>query len=728
MSQGRWNFLTALVPEWWTSPYRSLGRCLVVGFALPLLVVAIGASRGGDAIEAAISTPVDFQAAQWFGRTPKADDRLKIFAFDDPTVNFAHGTELTYADWIKIFSALSAAEPKQIFVDKVFGLVPPGEDAPAFVAALQSLPTPIIVGAFAAPNEIQGRPSLNPGAEQGGHARVPESSLTARLLVVDRGPRPIAYGPAPEILPAFARVGHLTVLEGGFTVPTIALGDGRSLPHLSFYAAPDLSVAPGNVLVGGEAVPVDRVGRLPINFIDPIDFSKRVYSMKALISRARGLKPISVVNPGDIVVVLPMTYTGGTDFFETPFGLMPGGYLIVSLINSALRGAYLRPLTTPSIAILLFALVGMAVGAYCGARSFWTLLTIMAVLDVVGGIAAFSVCGILLPWAQCAFSTILVAVAVYAERGRIDNLKKVRLDAELETASAVQHAFVPPSNVDEPLMQMAAFYQSASECGGDWWHHFSIADRRYLFVADVTGHGVSAALITAMGHASIEGFRQRVVADGGAPPNPQEFIKSLNQLLFETGKGTMTMSIVVMAMDLGRRELLVANNGMRFPTILPATAADRRINSRRSSGENACIVIRTAGNMLGMDPTVGVNERCFRLAPGDRLLVFSDGLIEGIDPHRQPWGMRKLLKTSSPGRDLSARDLRDRIIYSYQQHTKMAAPIDDVTLVVVAFGDLAEQPEATDLNSLFVTAAEVPDADPSGGVDPANRPERRQSA
>ena len=76
-------------------------------------------------------------------------------------------------------------------------------------------------------------------------------------------------------------------------------------------------------------------------------------------------------------------------------------------------------------------------------------------------------------------------------------VEKGRMESELATAQAVQSSLFPDAHIKNEKTEIAGHYESASECGGDWWGCKFVDDKLYFFVGDATGHGVPAALLTA---------------------------------------------------------------------------------------------------------------------------------------------------------------------------------------------------------------------------------------
>ena len=81
--------------------------------------------------------------------------------------------------------------------------------------------------------------------------------------------------------------------------------------------------------------------------------------------------------------------------------------------------------------------------------------------------------------------------------------EKARLENEVKVAQLVQSSFFPNDDITIGPVDISAFYQPASECGGDWWGYVEDENVLVLIIADATGHGVPAALLTATANCSI---------------------------------------------------------------------------------------------------------------------------------------------------------------------------------------------------------------------------------
>ncbi|WP_218110083.1 HAMP domain-containing protein, partial [Oligoflexus tunisiensis] len=93
--------------------------------------------------------------------------------------------------------------------------------------------------------------------------------------------------------------------------------------------------------------------------------------------------------------------------------------------------------------------------------------------------------------------------------------EKTRLSQALSTAQTVQNTFFKDTRIRNGRLNITSFYKPASECGGDWWGRFSLSHgKELILIGDATGHGVPAALVTAMAYTAAHTHIQRI-REGG---------------------------------------------------------------------------------------------------------------------------------------------------------------------------------------------------------------------
>jgi len=242
--------------------------------------------------------------------------------------------------------------------------------------------------------------------------------------------------------------------------------------------------------------------------------------------------------------------------------------------------------------------------------------------------------------------------------------------AELVRAGEVQHRLLPPPSVQIPGATIHSWWQPAAACGGDWWSAQALdQDRGLVVLGDVTGHGAPAALITAVIRGACDlarmGMRSQL--------HPNLLLRMLNRIVVEAAQHDFMSTSVALATKLGSGELRLANAGHRAPLLL--------------SGGRWRLVQGDREPPLGSQPAVTYTELSVPVAPGDRLVLFTDGLPEAENAQGQQLGERAIrqLCEQSVG-DASGAPLRDRLEHLVTEHNRPLRPRDDVTVLVIDIG------------------------------------------
>ncbi len=255
-----------------------------------------------------------------------------------------------------------------------------------------------------------------------------------------------------------------------------------------------------------------------------------------------------------------------------------------------------------------------------------------------------------------------------------DRLEKARLEAELQTAKIVQEAFFPKELVKEDHFRIASFFQPATECGGDWWGYYRLSPtHRLICIADATGHGVPAALVTAMVFAAASIMSRRLMEGSTDNYSPAELLSELNRTLCATVETKLTMTFFVAILDLGRGELHFSNAGHNFPMMIRKQPSDRRRFS-----------LQSVNNPLGMYPdSTYTDAATLPIYPGDRIFLYTDGLIECTDKAGQQWGRRRFQKTVDKFTDIPLDEFKEALVKTAYGHFAGQPADDDITVVIV---------------------------------------------
>ena len=263
--------------------------------------------------------------------------------------------------------------------------------------------------------------------------------------------------------------------------------------------------------------------------------------------------------------------------------------------------------------------------------------------------------------------TNLVNLADQLIRLLSETAERASIKKELEVARAVQNLLVPSEDVMErPFLSIAGHFQPASECGGDWWAVYDLPDNRVLtLVGDVTGHGISSAIITGAAKAACDLARH--VTKGRL--SPSDLLGMMNAAIHETGRRQIMMTCVASMFDPQQRTLTVANAGHHFPLYL-------------KDGQLKSLVAQ--GQPLGASADSVYEPVVVPFAPNDVLVWFTDGVVECENDWGEQFSEKRLRAVCQRVANTGARGIRDAVVAAVSAHMQGRAQMDDITLVVAS--------------------------------------------
>jgi serine phosphatase RsbU (regulator of sigma subunit) len=267
--------------------------------------------------------------------------------------------------------------------------------------------------------------------------------------------------------------------------------------------------------------------------------------------------------------------------------------------------------------------------------------------------------------------------------------EKARLDAELTAARTVQDALLP-SRIEVPNTKISYFYESASQTGGDWFHHHydSTHNRLYVFVGDVTGHGLPSAMLTAVVSGAIQSHIRREfnLKDKNSltlEESLRELAEIANFAVFWAGtRSNRYMTMSFSCLDLVTGEFGVVNAGHTPPYILNAMS-------------NRVSALPCSGSLLGFSETASFGYATQTLQLGDSVLMYTDGLIENsVDekPIMSPRSLRKIMETEK-----DPQKCVDNLAANISRALKVTELEDDITIYMLRWDGAVGQrlPEAS---------------------------------
>lgn len=288
----------------------------------------------------------------------------------------------------------------------------------------------------------------------------------------------------------------------------------------------------------------------------------------------------------------------------------------------------------------------------------------------------------LFPWRPpeaVGFATLVAALcAIAAERYLGSERRLLEIGSELQTAQRIQASLLPrtkpalAAGADAPFA-LAARTRPATAVGGDLYDwlelHGEEVPRLGVLVADVAGHGVPAALVAAM-------VKMAHSVAAARASSPEQVLAALNEALAgKAERSFVTALFLELTWDGAEARLRHATAGHPAPLLLGAAEAAPR-------------ELAASGPVLGRFRDATYRGGACGLAPGDRVLAYSDGLVEAAGPDGAAWGEARLAAALCRGRALGADTFLDAL---FAEHAAWcaAAPSsaagreDDVTVVVL---------------------------------------------
>jgi serine phosphatase RsbU (regulator of sigma subunit)/CHASE2 domain-containing sensor protein len=261
------------------------------------------------------------------------------------------------------------------------------------------------------------------------------------------------------------------------------------------------------------------------------------------------------------------------------------------------------------------------------------------------------------------------AGAVGIEYSRLfkEFLVKLRMEEDLTSAHEVQMSMLPASCPEIEGYQIAASSTPAREVGGDFFDFFKIGERKVgLIIGDVTGKSVSGALIMA---ASRSVFRMLSEEELGVG----ETMMRANRRLKKDIKSGMFVALLYAVLDAEKDTVGLCSAGQTQPLLMSTRAAEATL-------------VETVGDTfpLGILEEANYEETQFQMEPGDKVVFYTDGIVEAMDKNQQIYGFERLQAVIKSSPAETAEALMNDIISSVSDFTGAAPQHDDLTIIVVS--------------------------------------------
>lgn len=250
------------------------------------------------------------------------------------------------------------------------------------------------------------------------------------------------------------------------------------------------------------------------------------------------------------------------------------------------------------------------------------------------------------------------------EAAQAELVIKERIEHELELAHQVQESMLPHRFPVVSGYTLAARYEPARQVGGDFYDMFVLDDDHFgIVVADVADKGLPAALYMAL-------TRSLLLAEARREHSPRATLQNVNTLLLELGELNGFVSVFYGVVECSSHRLIYTRAGHERPFLL------RNGQIHKLGGE---------GTVLGIQESefLNLSEEEQRLEPGDRIILYSDGLCDVMDESSDFLGLARLQAIFAAQADKSIETLCEAAFDILKAFRGQAEQFDDMTLLAL---------------------------------------------
>ena len=262
----------------------------------------------------------------------------------------------------------------------------------------------------------------------------------------------------------------------------------------------------------------------------------------------------------------------------------------------------------------------------------------------------------------------------------VQKAEKERMEQELRIARSIQMSLLPQGPMTMPGISVTAHCEPAREVGGDYYDFLPIDDHTVgILVADVSGKGTSAALYMAELKGIALSLSQRHTS-------PRELLIEADRIISRHLDSRSFITVTYLLVDLQARLVRYARAGHCPLIYMPGSYSPERTPQ----------LIAPDGLVLGLQLDGGqtftrlLEEVTLPLGPGDLFVLYTDGMSEAMNPEGDCFGDARLAALVGAHPDISADELRERILRDIAAFAGTAAQHDDMTMVLLRVDEVVE--------------------------------------
>ena len=255
----------------------------------------------------------------------------------------------------------------------------------------------------------------------------------------------------------------------------------------------------------------------------------------------------------------------------------------------------------------------------------------------------------------------LLRMKAYQDQLRRMNQQMTR---DLQIARRVQEALMPERALGSARLQIRSAYIPSEVLSGDFYDYFLQDELMYLFVADVSGHGLPASILVAL-------LKSYIHTESDSRTSLSSFMASLNDFLFSVSLPTQFATAQLFRIDSSGN--LVYSNAAHPPFLL----------LQKANGKT--VIHEAPGHLLGAMPSMLFEEHSLQVAPGDLLFVYTDGLTDRRNAAGDFYSLDRIVALMDDAHDADLTTVYDRIFEDVSTFAATDEFRDDIAFIVTRF-------------------------------------------
>lgn len=258
-----------------------------------------------------------------------------------------------------------------------------------------------------------------------------------------------------------------------------------------------------------------------------------------------------------------------------------------------------------------------------------------------------------------------------------NEIQQLKIELEVQQASAFQKAILPPSYLKTPRYCTASFYDSAKYVSGDFWGILEAQNQVYFYVADVTGHGLSSSMLTTAARGCFSTIQKMYQQNPNSTFRPPQILELANQAILHSAHEELNMTLFLVEVNYLERKIYYANAGHHPAWVLRKTATGYRTLTLRSKG------MRLGEREDYITPHLETHD----LLPHDILFLFTDGIFDCLNARGQELGKKGIKhffeQLDSTRTSLTLQELKQQLEKYLKHYTQDAELVDDLFFVFI---------------------------------------------